>query len=65
VNAFAEYAGELALLAGEPDPLTALLSRRGAGPWRRTYARFHPQQPSYCSLLYEAGGGAMPLHVSL
>lgn len=62
---FTDYAGELALLAAEPDPLPALLSRHGPGPWRRTYARCHPQQPSYCSFLYESSEGVLPLRVSL
>lgn len=65
VNAFTAYAAELALIAGDPDPLPALLSRHDARPWRRTYARFHPNEPSYCTLLYETGAAAFPLRVSL
>jgi hypothetical protein len=67
MNAFDDYARELALLAGAANPLPALLSRHHPGPWRRAYARFHPHDPSYCTFLYEAQteSGPLPRRVCL
>lgn len=64
MNAFADYASQLSLLAGD-DPLPALLARDDGLAWRRTYGRFHPLEASYCTLLYEAGADTLPRRVSL
>src|SRR5215211_183552 len=50
------YAAALSALTDSDAVLQALGRDLGAGPWRRTYARFSPDAPAFATLVFERPG---------